>query len=96
MTQDISDLKSRISIIESKIDTNQSHRPSTTQNLNALNIEMLVQDSIERQSKKLNAVLFGLAKDNHDDLESIRQIVTDFGPELTENDTAITADDIVK
>uniref|UniRef100_A0A915J0J1 Uncharacterized protein n=1 Tax=Romanomermis culicivorax TaxID=13658 RepID=A0A915J0J1_ROMCU len=34
------------------------------------------------------------AEDNQDDLESVRQIVTDFGPELTENDTAITADDI--
>uniref|UniRef100_A0A915IJ57 Uncharacterized protein n=1 Tax=Romanomermis culicivorax TaxID=13658 RepID=A0A915IJ57_ROMCU len=54
---------------------------------------MLVRDAIERESKKSNAVLFGLAEDNQDDLESVRQIVTDFGPELTENDTAITADD---
>uniref|UniRef100_A0A915JZL8 Uncharacterized protein n=1 Tax=Romanomermis culicivorax TaxID=13658 RepID=A0A915JZL8_ROMCU len=53
-------------------------------------------DAIECESKKSNAALFGLAEDNQDDLKSVPQIVTDFGPELTENDTAITGDDIVK
>uniref|UniRef100_A0A915IAB4 Uncharacterized protein n=1 Tax=Romanomermis culicivorax TaxID=13658 RepID=A0A915IAB4_ROMCU len=70
--------------------------PSCVASSPKLVIARLEKSGCNRTGKKSNAPLFGLAEDNQDDFESVCRIVTDFGPELIENDTAITADDIVK
>uniref|UniRef100_A0A915JQS3 Uncharacterized protein n=1 Tax=Romanomermis culicivorax TaxID=13658 RepID=A0A915JQS3_ROMCU len=87
-------LESRVSKIEA------SNQLSITQNLNSLNIEMVVCDAIERESKKANAVLFGLPVTDANDLDEVQKIVTDFGAKLLDDqglnqDSKLNPEDIV-
>uniref|UniRef100_A0A915KB01 Uncharacterized protein n=1 Tax=Romanomermis culicivorax TaxID=13658 RepID=A0A915KB01_ROMCU len=62
---------------------------------------MVVRDAIERESKKANAVLFGLPVTNANDLDEVRKIVTDFSAKLLDDqgqnqDLSLNPEDIVK
>uniref|UniRef100_A0A915HVU2 Uncharacterized protein n=1 Tax=Romanomermis culicivorax TaxID=13658 RepID=A0A915HVU2_ROMCU len=101
----MSNLDARLLGVQAKLSDNAPNQPNMpprfissslqpeniTQNSTGLNIQMLIRDEIERESKKANAVLFSLPEDEHNDFQSIKKIINDH----CDNDD-LTADDVIK
>uniref|UniRef100_A0A915IV25 Uncharacterized protein n=1 Tax=Romanomermis culicivorax TaxID=13658 RepID=A0A915IV25_ROMCU len=82
---------SRKSIIETKLTNLEFNNISSTNS--SSHIAMLIKDALEIESKKNNAVLFGLPEINGlDDIEAVQQFIGN----QDENSTSISPDNIVQ